>query len=117
MTLEKLENEKIEINLLLEAIFLKYGYDFRNYGKAHIRRRIMHRLSISGIPNVFELLKKVLYDVAFFNKFLMDFSINVTEMFRDPLFYKSVRKEVIPILKTYPFLKIWHAGCSSGEEV
>lgn len=117
MTAEKLENENIEIKLLLEAIFLKYGYDFRNYGKAHIRRRIMHRLSISGITNVFKLLEKVLYDESFFNKFLMDFSINVTEMFRDPSFYKSIRKEVIPILKTYPFLKIWHAGCSSGEEV
>lgn len=111
------ENINIEIDLFLEAIYQKYGYDFRNYGKAHIKRRILHRLQLSKIPSVSEMQYKVLYEEAFFNLILKDFSINVTEMFRDPSFYKNIREEIIPILKTYPFIKIWHAGCSSGEEV
>lgn len=111
------DNEKIEIRLLLEAIYLKYGYDFRSYARASIKRRIKHMLSLSGHKNISEMQYQLLYDVNFFNKLLLNFSINVTEMFRDPKFYKSVREKVIPILKTYPFLKIWHAGCSTGEEV
>lgn len=112
-----LENQNIEIDLLLEGIYHKYGYDFRNYGKAHIKRRLMHRLNVSGLSNFIEMLNKVMYDASFFDKLLLDLSINVTEMFRDPHFYKAVRQEVIPLLRTYPFLKIWHAGCSTGEEV
>ncbi|MCF8370074.1 MAG: protein-glutamate O-methyltransferase CheR [Bacteroidales bacterium] len=107
----------MEIDLLLEGIYHKYGYDFRNYGKAHIKRRLMHRLNVSGLSNFIEMLNKVMYDASFFDKLLLDLSINVTEMFRDPHFYKAVRQEVIPLLRTYPFLKIWHAGCSTGEEV
>lgn len=115
--IENLDNEDIEIKLLLEGIFLKYGHDFRNYSKAHIKRRILRRLSISGLNSISEILYKVLYDRNFFEQLLMDFSINVTEMFRDPFFYKALRKEVIPILNTYPFIKVWHAGCATGEEV
>ncbi|MCD4695141.1 MAG: protein-glutamate O-methyltransferase CheR [Bacteroidales bacterium] len=111
------ENIDIEIKLLLEAIFLKYGYDFRNYGKAHVKRRIMHRKMISGFDSISQMTQKVLYDLEFFDQMLLDLSINVTEMFRDPGFYIALREKVIPILKTYPFLKIWHAGCSTGEEV
>jgi len=111
------DNINIEIDLFLEAIYQKYGYDFRNYGKAHIKRRLLHRMQLSKIPSISEMQYKILYEEAFFNLILKDFSINVTEMFRDPSFYKNVREEIIPILKTYPFIKIWHAGCSSGEEV
>ncbi len=111
------ENVNIEIKLLLEAIFLKYGYDFRNYGQAHVKRRVMHRKTISGLDSISQITQKVLYDEDFFNLLLLDLSINVTEMFRDPGFYKSLREKVIPNLKTYPFLKIWHAGCATGEEV
>jgi len=107
----------IEINLLLEGIFQRYGYDFRDYGKAHAKRRIMHRLALSGINSVSELLHRLLYDEAFFHLILQDLSINTTEMFRDPEFFLAVREQVIPVLKTYPFIKIWHAGCSTGEEV
>lgn len=107
----------IEIQLLLEAIFLRYGYDFRNYSKAHIKRRILHRLSISQLPNVTELQNKVLRDRDFFIGFLDDLSINVTEMFRDPDFYKSMRENIIPKLRTYAYFKIWIAGCATGEEV
>lgn len=111
------ENENIEIQLLIEAIYLKYGYDFRDYARASIKRRILHRLAVSGLKNISEMQHKLLNDTLFLETLLLDLSINVTEMFRDPSFYMALRKEVIPFLKTYPFIKIWHAGCSTGEEV
>lgn len=111
------ESEDIEIQLLLDAIYLKHGYDFKGYSHAHMKRRINRRMTMSGISSISEMQHKVLYEKDFFKILLSDFSINVTEMFRDPMFYKSFREEVIPILKTYPFIKIWHAGCSTGEEV
>ncbi len=107
----------IEIDLLLQAMFAKYGYDFRNYSKAHVKRRVLNRLSLSNFKSISEMQHKVLRDTQFFEMMLRDLSINVTEMYRDPSFYLSLRKEVIPILKTYPFIKVWHAGCSTGEEV
>jgi|SRR5665647_354060 len=107
----------IEIQLLLQAIFLRYGYDFRNYSKAHIKRRVLHRLGTSMLSSVSQLQDRILRDREFFNEFLDDLSINVTEMFRDPEFYKSLREKIIPKLRTYAFFKIWHAGCSTGEEV
>jgi chemotaxis protein methyltransferase CheR len=110
------ENENIELQLLLEAIYLKYGYDFRKYSRASVKRRVLHRLSLSGLNNLSEMQHQLLHDVEFFETLLRDLSINVSEMFRDPSFYKAIRKEVIPVLKTYPFVKIWHAGCSTGEE-
>ncbi len=110
-------SENIEVKLLLEAIYLKYGYDFRNYAMASIKRRLFHRLLASELKSLSEMQHKLLYDSAFFETILLDFSINVTEMFRDPSFYLALRKEVIPVLKTYPFIKVWNAGCSSGEEV
>lgn len=114
---ENSENINIEIKLFLEAIFQKYGYDFRNYSLAHIKRRILYRLSVSHIGSISIMQDHVLRDPDFLQQILLDFSINVTEMFRDPDFYKAIRKEVVPLLKTYPFIKIWHAGCSTGEEV
>ena len=116
-SLNNLENEDIEIQLLLEAIFLKYGYDFRDYSKAHLKRRIKHRLSLAGFNSISQMQHQILYDRGFLDALLNDFSINVTEMFRDPPFYKAFRQEVVPVLETYPFIKVWHAGCSSGEEV
>jgi len=111
------ENINIEVKLFLEAIFEKYGYDFRNYSMAHIKRRILNRLAITKLESISLMQNRVLRDPDFLQQILLDFSINVTEMFRDPNFYLALRKEVIPILKTYPFIKIWHAGCSTGEEV
>jgi chemotaxis protein methyltransferase CheR len=113
----KLENERLEIRLLLEAIFLKYGYDFRDYSGAHTKRRLENRLGLSGLANFGEMQHRLINDEAFFNELLLDLSINVTEMFRDPWFYRKVRTEVIPHLKTYPFIRSWHAGCSAGQEV
>ncbi|MDM8568567.1 protein-glutamate O-methyltransferase CheR [Thiotrichales bacterium HSG1] len=112
-----IDTQNIELQLLLQAVYLKYGYDFRNYAKASIKRRVQHRLSKDGFESISAMQNKVLYDVSFFETLLLDLSINVTEMFRDPKFYLALRKVIIPHLKKYPFLKIWHAGCSSGEEV
>jgi chemotaxis protein methyltransferase CheR len=111
-----LENENIELQLLLEAIYLKYGYDFRSYAKASVRRRVKKRLIQSNFSSISEMQHKILYDQKFFESLLLDLSISVTEMFRDPSFYKILREDIIPDLKTYPSVKIWNAGCSTGEE-
>lgn len=115
--LERFENIDIEIPLFLEALFQKYGYDFRNYSKAHVKRRLMHRMSIGNFRSVSQMQDIILRDKDFLIDLLEDLSINVTEMFRDPEFYCSLREHIIPALKTYPYIKIWHAGCSTGEEV
>ncbi len=112
-----IENERIEIQSLLQAVYLKYGYDFRDYAKASLKRRILHRLSLSGLKTISEMQHILLYDKEFFEALLLDLSINVTEMFRDPSFYKAVRKEVVPVLRDRSFVKVWHAGCATGEEV
>jgi len=112
-----METPDIEMNLLLQAVYMKYGYDFRNYSKAHLKRRIHQRLQMSGMETISELQNKVLWDKTFFRTFLQDLSINVTEMFRDPEFYLTFRKKVVSDLKTYAHIKVWHAGCSTGEEV
>jgi chemotaxis protein methyltransferase CheR len=113
----EITNEQLEIQLLLEAIFRKYGYDFRAYSLAHTRRRLEYRRAIEGMKNYSEMQHKVIHEAPFFEQMLLDLSINVTEMFRDPWFYKKVRELVVPHLQTYPFVKIWHAGCSAGQEV
>lgn len=111
------QTEDIELELLLEGIFKRYGYDFRNYSRASIKRRVKHFLAKIGHEKISEILAPTLYDHAFFQKLLIEFSVPVTEMFRDPEVYAFLRNQVLPFLKTYPFLKVWHAGCASGEEV
>lgn len=111
-----IENQTIEIDLLLEALWKKYGYDFRNYARASVERRVLHRLVSSKMSNVLEMTHRLLEDRTFFEILLDDLSINVTEMFRDPLFYYTLRMKVIPFLKTYPYLRVWVPGCSTGEE-
>ena len=110
------EIEEIEQTLLLEAIFLRYGYDFRNYSQATIRRRIRQFVAKNGLETMAELLPRVIREPSFFQALLFEFSVTVTEMFRDPSFYRSLRKEVVPLLRTYPFIKVWLAGCATGEE-
>lgn len=114
---ENIHIQEIELNLLLQAVNLKYGYDFRNYSKAHLKRRILHRLNLSGLNTISEMTNKILWDFEFYKTFLQDLSINVTEMFRDPEFYLAFREKIIPDLSTYAHIKVWHAGCSTGEEV
>lgn len=111
------EIEKIELELFLEAIFQRYGYDFRHYARASAHRRARHILAGSGHKRLSDLIPLLLHDEVFAEKAIYQFSITVTEMFRDPDFYKAVRQTVTPYLQTYPFLKIWVAGCATGEEV
>lgn len=111
------DTEKIELHLFLEAMYQGYGYDFRHYSQASVRRRVRHLATKNGYARVSEMLPRLLHDSAFARAAIYDFSVTVTEMFRDPEFYRSLRKNVIPYLKTYPFIKIWHAGCATGEEV
>jgi chemotaxis protein methyltransferase CheR len=109
--------ERLEIELLLEAIFRQYGFDFRSYAYSSIRRRIWKRIHAEELANVSALQERVLHDPATMERLLLDMSVNVTAMFRDPHFYRAIRSEVVPILRTYPFIRIWHAGCATGEEV
>ena len=111
------ELQEIELDLLLEGIYRRYGYDFRDYARASLRRRILHSMSVAGIPHITDLLTRVLHDETAFDALVRAISITTTDMFRDPSFFAALREHVIPILKTYPFIKIWHAGCSTGAEV
>jgi chemotaxis protein methyltransferase CheR len=111
------ELEKIEIELLLEAVYRHYGFDFRAYAFASLRRRIWKRIQAERLTTVSALQDRILHDPAAMERFLLNLSINVTSMFRDPSFYKAFRTEVVPLLRTYPFIRVWHAGCSTGEEV
>ncbi|BAY34714.1 MCP methyltransferase, CheR-type [Nostoc carneum NIES-2107] len=117
MTLPKAKLEDIEIQLLLEGVYRYWGYDFRNYAVSSLKRRIHSFIKIEGCTSVSELQARVLHDSKCLERFLLSLTVNVTSMFRDPSFYLALRKEVIPLLRTYPFIRIWHAGCSTGEEV
>ena len=109
--------ERLEIRLLLEGIFQQYGYDFREYAAASIRRRIWKRVHGESLATISGLLEKVLHDPNCMTRLLTDFSVNVSGFFRDPAFFRAIREKVVPLLKTYPFIRIWHAGCAGGEEV
>jgi chemotaxis protein methyltransferase CheR len=109
--------EQIEIELLLEGIYRQYGFDFRSYAYASVRRRLWKRMEAEGLETVSALQDRVLHEPEMMEKLLLDLSINVTAMFRDPDFYVAFRKHVVPLLRTYPFIRIWHAGCATGEEV
>jgi chemotaxis protein methyltransferase CheR len=113
----KLDLELVEIQLLTEGIFRHYGFDFRDYSMPSLRRRIWKRIYAEGLNTVSGLIEKVLHDPQCMERLLLDLSINTTAMFRDPSFYLAFREKVVPMLRTYPFVRIWHAGCSTGEEV
>jgi chemotaxis protein methyltransferase CheR len=110
-------SEEIELELLLEAIHRRYGFDFRDYAAASLRRRLSRRMAGEGLESLSELQGRLLRDPACMERLLLDLSINVTAMFRDPSFYRAFRAQVVPFLHTYPFTRIWCAGCSTGEEV
>lgn len=109
--------ENIEISLLLEAVFQCYGFDFRHYAHASLKRRIHQCMHAEKVGSASALQEKLLYNTASMERFLLVLSINVTSLFRDAGFYRVFREQVVPRLRTYPFIRIWHAGCSSGEEV
>lgn len=109
--------EDIELSLLLEGIFRQYGFDFREYAPASLRRRVWRRAHAEGLSTISALQDRLLHDPACMERLLLDLSINVTAMFRNPGFYTAFRRKVVPMLRTYPFTRIWIAGCSTGEEV
>jgi chemotaxis protein methyltransferase CheR len=109
--------EEIELSLLLEGVYRQYGFDFREYAPASLRRRVWRRIHAEGLTTVSALQDKLLHDPACMERLLLDLSISVTAMFRDPSFYAAFRSKVVPALRTYPFTRIWVAGCSTGEEV
>jgi len=111
------ELERVEIELLLEGIYRHYGFDFRSYAYASIRRRLWKRVEAESLSSISELQALVLHDGGAMERLLLDLSVSVTAMFRDPGFYQAFRDDVVPLLRTYPFVRIWHAGCSTGEEV
>uniref|UniRef100_UPI00403F6457 CheR family methyltransferase n=1 Tax=Paenibacillus sp. FSL R10-2734 TaxID=2954691 RepID=UPI00403F6457 len=111
------ELEQIEIELLLDGVHRLYGYDFRNYALPSLKRRIWHHVHAENVLSISALQEKVLHDRACFERFVYSLSIPVTEMFRDPGLFLTFRQKVVPLLRTYPYIRIWHAGCSTGEEV
>jgi chemotaxis protein methyltransferase CheR len=113
----QLDLETLELQLLLEGIFRHYGFDFREYAHASLRRRVWRRVHAEGLSSISALLDRVLHDQEAMERLLVDLSINVTAMFRDPTFFLAFRELVVPVLRTYPFTRLWVAGCSTGEEV
>ncbi|AKD03666.1 protein-glutamate O-methyltransferase CheR [Pontibacter korlensis] len=116
----KLENEahfEQEVEALIQDIHTQYGYDFGGYARASVYRRIKRFLGQKGLASVEELRGALFANSYFFENFLQEVTVNVTEMFRDPAFFLSLRANVLPILSTYPYIKIWDAGCSTGEEL
>jgi chemotaxis protein methyltransferase CheR len=113
----RLETEALELQLLLEGVYRRYGFDFREYAPASLKRRVWRRVQAEHAGTIVGLLERVLHDPDVMERLLLDLSINVTSMFRDPTFYLAFREQVVPLLRTYPFTRIWVAGCSTGEEV
>lgn len=107
----------IEVNLFLEALFQRHGYDFRHYAKASIRRRVAGLASAVGARTVSDLMPRTLHDPSFLTEILSYLSVPVTEMFRDPPVFQALREQMLPLLASWPRLKIWQAGCATGEEV
>ena len=106
-----------EVELLINELAQRYGYDFSNYTRASLRRRINRILIIDRIPSFAELYYRLKNDGTYLTHVVESLTVNVTEMFRDPFVFKVIREEVLPVLATHPFIRIWHAGCASGEEV
>jgi chemotaxis protein methyltransferase CheR len=109
--------EAIEVQLLLEAVFRRYGFDFRDYAYPSIQRRIWNQVHAEGLGSIVELQGKLLHEPDCMERFLLAVTVNVTAMFRDPSFYRAFRAKVVSHLRDYPFVRIWHVGCSTGEEV
>jgi len=108
--------DDLELRLLLEAVYQYYGYDFREYARSSLKRRVWRRVAEEGLKTVSGLQERVLHDPQCLDRLLLDLSISVTSMFRDPTFYAALRAKVVPLLRTYPFIRVWNAGCATGEE-
>lgn len=106
-----------QIDLLLNDLAERFGYDFTDYSRASIRRRISRLYVLDKFESFAEFRTRVIQNDKYITRFVQELTVNVTEMFRDPSFYRLLRDRVLPVLATYPFIRIWHAGCSTGEEV
>ncbi len=111
------QSADIEIRLLLEAIYLRFHYDFRSYSMASLKRRLEVALPKLGCETISGLQEKLLHEPAAFPELLQYLTVQVSDMFRDPSFFRALRERIVPVLQTYPSLKVWVAGCSTGEEV
>lgn len=111
------EVDDLELTLLVKAIQFRYGYDFSHYAQASLTRRVRNCVQKAGLTRISELIPKVLYEVDYFELFLREMSVTVTEMFRDPEVFETLRAKIVSQLKTYSRINIWHAGCATGEEV
>jgi chemotaxis protein methyltransferase CheR len=109
--------EELEIDLLLEAIYRQHGFDFRGYARSSLRRRVRAVMAAERLATVSGLMERTLHDPACLERLLLGLSVNVSAMFRDPRFFLAFRQHAVPLLRTYPFIRIWQAGCSTGEEV
>lgn len=114
---EQHQPDALEVELLLEGIAERYGYDFRGYSRASLTRRVRQAASREGVATISALQERVLHHPESMARFVRWIAVHTTSMFRDADVYQALRQEVIPLLRTYPFIRIWHAGCSSGEEV
>lgn len=117
MKLEQTPSFEEQTERLIGELDSRYGYDFSGYSRASVYRRIRRFLVNNKLPDLAALRKAVLDDSFYFERFLQEITVNVTEMFRDPAFFLSLRKKILPVLSTYPHIKIWDAGCSTGEEL
>ena len=109
--------DPLETDLVLDAVNRRYGFDFRGYSRASLERRIRSVCDRHGMRHIAELIPRLLHEPSFVDQFVNGISVNVTEPFRDPGVFAAMREELFPVLQTYPYFKIWHAGCASGEEV
>jgi len=109
--------EDLEIDLLLEGLFRQYGFDFRGYARSSLRRRIRAAVTAEGVTTVSALQERMLHAPGCLQRLLLTLSVHVSAMFRDPRFFLTFRRQAVPFLRTYPFIRIWQAGCSTGEEV
>ena len=115
--MEKFEISNAELEEILNMIMQYYGYDFRDYSAASVKRRLSRFMEVFAMQSVFDLKYSLINNKEYFGPLLQYITVNVTEMFRDPEFYQMLREQVLPMLSAYPSFKIWHAGCSTGEEV
>lgn len=106
-----------EIELLINELAERYGYDFTNYARASLKRRVNRLLVLDRLPSFAELFYKIKNDAGYLTHVIEGLTVNVTEMFRDPSSFKMLREKVLPALATHPFIRIWHAGCATGQEV
>jgi chemotaxis protein methyltransferase CheR len=109
--------EEVEVDLLLEAVYRIRGFDFRDYAQGSLRRRIQNRLRAEKVDTITGLLDKILHDASCMDRLVVGLSVHVSAMFRDPAFFRALREQVFPLLRTWPYSRIWLAGCSMGEEV